>query len=167
MRPSALVALLVLAALAAGCGRVLAPGPSASPPAASDAELKYRLFAQVGQPFWCDRDVYPVARQVPDAEVRARVDAMRAADPSAYAAVVEHLALPGEPATADEERAVYQELKRLQAVTLTPAGGGHAFDYVVGASARAHTGTRVRGTIGGGGAVVVTDRTPTPTDCPV
>lgn len=181
------LALMTLAVLAvascgsvqrAGAGPTVPPGPtgtagspgspSPTPSTLSDAALKYRLFAQLGPPVWCDRDLYPVARELSDAEVRSRVDAMRAADPSAYAEVLRHLRLAGDPQAADRERAVYQELKTLQAVSLVPAGDLRAFDYVASTPGAAGAATtRVRGTISAGAAIDVRDRSPARIECPI
>ncbi len=182
MRLHVLGALLSLALLAAACGRAAAPlpaggtpvpaggpsvTPSATPPTYSAADLEYRLFAQVGQPFWCDPDLYPLGRRVADADVRSRVDAMRATDPSAYAAVLRHLSLGADPQTPDQERAVYQELKRLRAVSLAPSGGAWTFDYTIEPGGQAGAATRVQGTISGSGAITVRSRAPAFASCPI
>lgn len=153
-----ILAIPALMALVCGCGS------SSSQAQLSLPELKYRVMAQVGRPVYCDPDSYPVARALTDAEVRQRVDRMRAEDAEAYAATVRHLGLAGGPQSPSQERAVYDALKQLDALRLTAVETAYAFDYKVGQPGRL---SRVTGTVDRSGRVTVGGRQPATITCPI
>jgi hypothetical protein len=167
-RALSLLLLLLLGLGIAACGGP-SPAPSAEPTARrtfSEPELKYVLLDQVGPISYCDPDVWPLAREVPDSEVAARVADLRAADPSTYSVIVHRLGVGRGPLSPQAERSVYTELKRLRALTLTPAPEGLGFDYTVAGDAPRNAAQRVRGTITVTGVIAVHDRAPNIVGCP-
>jgi hypothetical protein len=128
-------ALVLLAWLGYSYGQY----PSATPPVSarvvllmsdqlSPTELRYRLIEQFGEPFSCDPDLYPVARQVPIAVVRERVQAISNSNPELFQGIIAHLGIT-DPATFTDDQAsqVYAESKRLAAVLLEPMDGSYQF----------------------------------------
>lgn len=167
-RALSLLLLLLLGLGIAACGGP-SPAPSPEPTARrtfSEPELKYVLLDQVGPISYCDPDVWPVARQLPGAEVAARVADLRAADPSTYAVIVHRLGVGQGPLSPQAERSVYAELKRLQVLRVTPAPAGLGFDYTVAGDAPRNGAQRVRGTITVTGVIAVHDRVPNTVGCP-
>jgi hypothetical protein len=167
IRRCAAAALAV--ALAAACGSVtrLGGGPSPSPTPAAVADLRYALISGVGPPWYCSADEYPVARPVPDAEVRARLDAERARDPDTYEAILRHHGLSEDALTPTDRRTVYRDVQDLAAVPLVPDGARYRFDYTVRAAAGSSPGTRVTGTIDAAARISVESRTPRTVACPI
>lgn len=99
-----------LALLLSSCG---APAVLASPtPAPSPlpvVELKYRVFDQIGRPWYCDSDFYPVARADETELARQRSPEMQR-DEDAYAAILRHTGIaPGADLSDDRLLAVYHE----------------------------------------------------------
>jgi hypothetical protein len=167
-RTAAVVACLIC--IVAGCGAA-GPGGAATPPSPSPSlsvpDLKYRLISNVGPPFFCDPDLYPLAHELTDAQVQERVASLRAQDPGTYAAVLHHLGLGANSLTAQQERAVYQQLKELNALHLTPSSSGYSFEYPLAPTGPPHSTTLVAGQIDHAGTVRIERRAPTQVTCPI
>jgi hypothetical protein len=132
------------------------------------ADLKYRLIAGLGHVAYCDPDLYPLGRLVSDAAVSQRLATAQAQDPTTYAAALAHFGWTATTLTPNERRAVYQDLKELQALQLTSAGDGYRFSYTTTAQAgHGGGGTRVDGAIDATGRISVTGRSPNTVTCPV
>jgi hypothetical protein len=94
----------------------------------SPTELRYRLIERFGEPFYCDPDVYPVAREVPIATVRQRILDLSNANPEMFQAITAHLGIVDSSALTDEQASqVYADSKRLGAITLEPNGDLYHF----------------------------------------
>lgn len=133
--------------------------------AAGLAELKYRLIAQFGDPFFCDPDSYPVARLVTDAEIEQRFQQIQA-DISVYQAILARLGLSGQATLSlDQKRAVYDEFKKLNSIELQPSGDAYQFRLRVPADTR--SGFAIEGLITSTGSISVTSRQPTVNTCPI
>ncbi len=188
--PSRAIGLLtaILAVALAGCS-VASSSPSATPgeptssetpapigtaaPAASAGALplavaKYRLIDAVGRPFFCDPDLYPVARGDEATAAAQHLPAIRADGPT-YDAIAARLGIdPSAPLDPAQQVAVYGQWKILRAITLVPLAAGWSFDVAVEDAAKPGSGERLAGTISSEGSVSVTSRSPAPVlTCPI
>ena len=116
--------LVIVGLVIAACGGGAAPAtpsPAGSPLGVN--ELKYRVFAQVGRPWFCDSDFYPVARADEKDLARQRLPEL-VQDAETYRAILEHNALPPTPATWTDGQllAVYRDWKDLRALPLALTG---------------------------------------------
>jgi Hint domain len=140
------------------------PGSTQST-APAPAELKYRLIAQFGEPFFCDPDFYPVARVLTDQDVQARFVEIQK-DTLVYQTILQHLGLAGQTTLSiEQERQVYAEYKKLNAIALNPSGGQYQFEIRIPADQR--SGTAISGLIDTNGNITVTSRQPTINMCPI
>jgi Hint domain-containing protein len=157
---------LVWAVLLAACG---APAiPTASPSPLAVVELKYRIFEEVGRPWYCDPDFYPIQREDEAVLARQRLPEIQA-DAEGYRAILEHNGIAVAPATTDQLLAVYRDWKQLRALDLQPAGGDvYGFDLLVQSTGGAKEGARVEGRIDRGGRISIVKREPAgPPNCPI
>ena len=156
---------LVLAALAlvAACGTAAVPGPTLSLP-----ELKYRVFDEVGRPWYCDPDFYPVARADEKALAVQRFSEVEK-DADTYQAILRHLSLAA-AATDEQKLAVYRDWKQLNALQLSRVNDqAYAFqNYRVVSTPGAKSGFLVAGRVTPDGNVVVVNREAAgPPNCPI
>lgn len=148
-----------------GSPSTLTPSPTVSPAAYSAPELKYRLIARYGEPFFCDPDFYPIGRPGQEEKNAAeQFQAMRG-DAAEFAAIVARLSLPSKADYTDAEKlAIYREHKKLTlAVALTASGG--RYDYVLRLGEG--QGSRIQGTITPSGVITETRREPSFNTCPI
>ena len=131
--------------------------PSASPgPVLGLAALNYRLIDELGRPWYCDPDEYPVGRDEA-ASMRERWPQVEA-DTDVFEAIRRRLDLMVvDGVLSDEQRlAVYREWKLLNAVILDPSADGRfRFDHLAVPAAGATDGTRTAGTIDERGAITI------------
>lgn len=120
------------------------------------AELRFALIDQFGPLWYCDTDVYPVARDDEPAQAVKRFDEVRA-DGAVFAAIAARLGVTvGADFSADQKLALYRSWKQLNAIVLEPADGGRfRFDYLNAPAPGATEGRRTSGTIGADGATTV------------
>lgn len=146
--------------------------PVAVPPASPlpVVELRYRVFEQVGRPWYCDRDFYPIAREDEKVLARQRLPEMQA-DAATYAAILTHNRLgAGVTLTDGELLAVYRDWKDLQALTLTTVGtdGTYGFLTLFRSPDPSKQGERVDGRISAGGRITISRRESAgPPPCPI
>jgi hypothetical protein len=155
--------LLALAALVAACSPVAPPGPPLAV-----AELKYRVFEQVGRPWYCDPDFYPIAR-ADEKEIAVQRFAEVQKDATTYQVILTHLGLAA-ASTDDQKLAVYREWKQLNALALEPqTDRSYAFrNYRVMGKPGEKTGFLVAGRVSVDGTVVVDSRQEAgPPNCPI
>ena len=154
-------AVLVAGAVSlAACGAVPAAGSPLTP-----VQLKYRLVEQVGPIEYCDRDQYPLAREVTPDYVDQQLAYIRAHDPQVYQAILDHYQLSA-PTTDQQKLQVYQDYKALAALQLQPEGDRYDFSYGVSQGAD-KVSIRVTGTIDRQGSVTIQSRTPFRLMCPI
>ncbi len=133
------------------------------------AELKLALIHQFGPPWFCDSDVYPVARGDETERANERW-AEVAADPATVAAIDADLGLAPDPSPTDEQKvAVYGRWKLLNAIALEPVGdGAYRFDYLAEPKEGATEGSRINGTISPTGTISIEHQTPEgKPNCPI
>jgi hypothetical protein len=146
-------------------GGSITPGASATPAPSegvplSVAVLKYRLIDELGRPWFCDPDEYPVAR-AKEQDIAIERFAEVEADRPTFDAVVGRLALSAgaDGWSAAQKLAIYHEWKTLNAIVLDPIGDpGSRFDYIQVPVGGAAEGTRSAGTISATGVVTVEQR---------
>ena len=129
------------------------------------SELKYKLLAAYPDYFWCDPDLYPIARS--GVEQQNAIDQFAAieANPEEFTAILNHLNLPDKTGYTDDEKLqIYREYKKLNgAVQVIPAAAGYTFSIRVGQN----QGETYQGTISTTGAINVTDETTSINTCPI
>jgi hypothetical protein len=156
-----LIALLM--AVAAGC----TPGSTTTtpPPEYSRYELEYRLLADFSDFFWCDPDLYPIAR--PDQEETDSQEQFPdiRADSAEFSAILGHLGLADKADYTDTEKlAIYREYKKLGgAVQMTPLGNFYDFSLKTGVG----KGKLIRGTISTAGVIKVDTEETSYNTCPI
>ncbi len=116
----ALLATLTLLLSACAAPAVLS-SPTPAPSPLPVVELRYRIFDQVGRPWYCDSDFFPIARADEKDLARQRLPEMQR-DADTYAAILRHNSLSaGTTLTDDQLLAVYHDWKDLQRLPLDPA----------------------------------------------
>lgn len=164
--PWVALAVVVVACGGAGVSAVPTPPPSPFPV----VELKYRVFDQVGRPWYCDRDFYPIARADEKVLARQRLPEMQK-DADTWSAILAHDALGAGAALSDDQLLVaYHDWKDLQALELQPTGpaGVYGFTYAVRPTSGAKQSERVEGRISTAGKIDILSRQPAgPLNCPI
>jgi hypothetical protein len=131
---------------------------------AGSSSLKYKLIEKFGSPFFCDRDEWPVARPQ---EPRAKEWFSQAdlADQE-FKAISSHLKLekPADHLQADEILSLYQEHKKLQAITVE--GSGNNFKFAIRTGEVGGQGESISGTITSSGEIKVLHKETVWNDCP-
>lgn len=144
------------------------PTPVASVPSLLRPDLRYALVDGLGRPFFCDPDVYPVARNDEAEQARLYLGAIRADGPT-YAAIAARLGIDkAATPTPSQTLAIYREWKLLRALALTESGDRFHFDYIAADGTSDTSGWHVAGTIDSGGAIGLDRRDPSgPPPCPI
>ena len=146
--------------------------PTPAPSALPVVELKYRVFDQVGRPWYCDPDFYPVARADETEIARQRLPDMQR-ETETFAAILRHNGVPTGAALSlgdDQLLAVYRDWKDLERVPLDRTGpnGGYGSAFLVRPQGTAKAGERVELRIDAGGRITVLSRTQAgPPNCPI
>jgi hypothetical protein len=131
----------------------------------SPTELKYALIARFGAIFYCDPDVYPVARRLSASELEQRLNQIKQ-DPEEYKAILTHLGIADAATLSlDQEQQIYSDHKKLAAIGLEPADGAYRFSLRISQSKT--SGFAITGTIDSSGAVQVASQQATVTTCPI
>ncbi len=128
-------------------------------------ELKYLLLESFDEVFWCDPDLYPVARVGQEEKNALEQFPTIQANTAEFSAILQHLALSNRASYNDEEKLlIYQEHKKLTyQVEMTPSGDIYQFVLRVGEG----QGERIEGTITLSGDMKVLKREPSFNTCPI
>ncbi len=137
------------------------PLPNAKP---TITELKYRLIDQFGDVFYCDPDLYPVARFMDEQEFARRFAEIEK-NTEEFQSILKRKGLPTPSLSPDQKRIVYTEYKMLGAISLEPSGDQYRFSLRVVQAQR--SGFAIQGLIDRRGSISVTKREPTITTCPI
>ena len=164
-----LLAVLLALALTA-CGGGLAsptPSPTAPPRPFTVPQLKYAVMDQLGRPWFCDPDFFPVGRGDEGQRAQEKLPEIQK-DADAFSAIVAHLKLtPAPPYTADQQLAIYREWKTLNVLQLQPTTN-NAWGFAYLAMKNVGGGERVEGRVLADGSVsVVTRQQSGPPQCPI
>lgn len=163
------LALVALALTLAACGGALAspsPSPTAPPQLLTVPQLKYRVIDDLGRPWFCDPDVFPVGRGDEGQRAQEKLPEIQK-DADTFTAIVAHLKLPTTPPyTADQQLAIYREWKALSFLQLQRVNNVWGFAYL--AMRDAGGGERVDGRVSADGRVTVLNRQISgPPNCPI
>jgi hypothetical protein len=162
-------------ALAACGGGVASPTPSPTPPPQplTVPQMKYAVMDQLGRPWFCDPDFFPVGRGDEGQRAQEKLPEIHK-DADTFSAIVAHLKLPSAPPyTADQTLAIYREWKTLNALQLQPRSFGSPStpqDWTFAYLAMRNTGggERVEGRVTADGRITVTNRQQAgPPQCPI
>ena len=158
--------LAVAATLGVALSGCLAqPTATTSPATYSQYQLEYRLAADFGNVFWCDPDLYPIAR--PEQEQQSAIEQFPVikANNAEFSAILRQLLLDDKSTYTDEEKLlVYRQHKFLNyAVQMTASGNGYQFVLRVGEG----QGERIEGIVSDTGVAEVQKREPSVNTCPI
>jgi hypothetical protein len=159
---------LIAAVLLAACGGSLAPpNPSPSPQPLTVPQLKYRVIDQLGRPWFCDPDFFPVGRGDEGQRAQEKLPEIQR-DADTFSAIVAHLTFPSSPPyTADQQLAIYREWKTLNVLQLQ-ATTTNVWGFAYLAMKNVGGGERVEGRVLADGSVsVLTRQQSGPPQCPI
>ena len=150
------------------------PFPTPEPPTAiptlpsatlSPTELKYKVLDQFPDFFYCDPDLYPVARG-DEGDIAQQRFAEIQANQEEFQAILAHHSLSGSTNfTPEQIRLIYNDYKRLNALYFELAGDSYQFLILTGSNEK--QGIAIKGTIDGKGSIVVQDKRPGFLNCPI
>ncbi len=145
--------------MVASCGRTTTPPVTYSIP-----QLKYLLIDYFGGVFYCDPDLYPIAR--PDVEEQNAIEQFPViyADQALFTAIIQHLDLPNQSDyTLEQKVAIYREYKKLSLGITLSVTGPYTFEMRVGEN----NGYKYQGTITSAGNIKVTSKENSFNTCPI
>lgn len=132
----------------------------------SPTELRYRILEAFPNFFFCDPDIYPVARGDELDLARARLSEMQA-NVEMFSVILRHHGLEGRTTFTDQELlAIYQDYKRLLAIQLIADGSIYRFQIRVGKEEN-RNGTVISGWIDGKGHIEIEEQKETTLICPI
>ena len=162
-----LTAVALALALAACGGGLASPTPSPTPQILTAPQLKYRVIDQVGRPWFCDPDFFPVGRGDEGQRAQEKLPEIQK-DADTFRAIVAYLKLPSAPPyTADQQLAIYREWKALTVLQLQPTTT-NVWGFAYLAMKNVGGGERVEGRVLADGSVsVLTRQQSGPPACPI
>jgi Hint domain-containing protein len=149
------------------------PAPTSVPPTpiptltsgTSPTELKYQVLAKYPDFFFCDPDFYPVAR-ADEPELALQIFAELQSNQEEFQAILAHIGLAGSTTFTDDQKLlIYQEHKKLNAITFELTGDKYEFQIQTGAEGQ--QGAVITGTIDSTGSIQVLDQQPSIPTCPI
>lgn len=163
-----LVALVVVLGACESPAALASPTPATSPLPVVD--LKYRVFDQVGRPWYCDSDFFPIARADEKDLARQRLPEMQK-DAEVWAAILRHNTFgAGVDLTDEQLLTAYRDWKDLQRLPLDPTGpaGIYGATYVIRPQPATKLTERVEIRVSTAGKVDVLSRSAAgPPNCPI
>ncbi len=147
---------------------VTEPAPTAIPAlpsGASPTDLKYILLEKYPNLFFCDPDLYPVARADQMELARQRFPELQS-NTEEFNSILAHNGLAGLTSFTDEQMLViYQQHKKLAAISFELSDGGYQFSLTI--SDGSGQGTAISGWVDGNGAVTIQRQDGVQADCPI
>ena len=141
------------------------PIPTLPSSALSPTELKYKVLEQFPDFFFCDPDLYPVARDNEMALAQQRFPELQA-NQEEFQAILSHNGLSGTTTFTDDQKLlIYQEHKKLNAVRFELAGDTYQFQIQTGPEGQ--QGSVITGTIDGNGSIDVKSQESSIATCPI
>ncbi len=129
------------------------------------SQLRYVLLDAYPNFFYCDPDYFPVATADEMGLALSRIKDVQA-DAEAYEAILAHLGLAGMTEFTNEQvLQIYQEYKRLNAISMERSGSQYFFQLRTQESES--EGYTVSGHISQLGEITVNSEEPTPPTCPI
>jgi hypothetical protein len=127
-------------------------------------ELKYKVLDQFPDFFYCDPDLYPVARGDAGDLAQQKFPQIQA-DQAVFQAILTHHKLSGTSFTPAQMQLIYSDYKKLEALYFDLAGDKYQFLVLTGTDIK--KGLSIKGTIDGQGVIVVQDQQPGYLNCPI
>ena len=141
------------------------PIPSLPAGSLSPTELKYKVLAQFPDFFFCDPDLYPVAREDEMSLALQRFPELQA-NQEEFQAILIHNGLGGLTTFSDDQTlTIYREHKKLHAMFFTRIGDRYQFQIQTGSEGQ--QGNAIKGTIDGSGSIDVQERNSSFPNCPI
>lgn len=136
--------------------------PSAS---FSSAELKYQVLEQFPDFFFCDPDLYPVARDDEKVLAQQRFPELQA-NQEEFQAILSHNSLAGTTTFTDEQKLLlYREHKKLNAIYFELVGDQYQFQIQTGLDGQ--QGAIITGTIDASGTIEIQKQEASIPTCPI
>lgn len=163
---------IISTAIAEGGGADL-PLASAEPPTAiptlgpgmPPTELKYRVLDEFPDFFFCDPDLYPIARQDEAVLAQERFPELQA-NQQEFRAILSHNGLSGLTTFTDEQKLLlYREHKKLSAIYFDVVGDQYQFQIQTGSEGQ--QGTLITATIDANGSINILQREQSFPSCPI
>ncbi len=131
----------------------------------SVTELKYRVLEKFPDFFFCDPDYYPIAR-ADEADLAKQAFPELQQNQEEFQAILSHTGLSGQTTFTDEQKLqIYQEHKKLNAITFELVDGRYQFQIRAGSEGQG--GSAVTGTIDSRGTIEVSKTEPAILSCPI
>ena len=131
----------------------------------SPTELKYRVLDQFPDFFFCDPDLYPVARDNELALAKQRFAELQA-NPEEFEAILSHTNISGSPFFTDEQKLqIYREHKKLNAIFFELVEDTYQFQIQTGTEGQ--QGSFITGTIDANGTIEVQKQESSFPSCPI
>lgn len=141
------------------------PIPTLPSATLSPTELKYKVLDQFPDFFFCDPDLYPVARDDERVLAQQRFPELQA-NQEEFQAILSHNGLAGTTTFTDEQKVlIYREHKKLNAIHFEVAGDTYQFQIQTGKESQ--QGSVIMGTIDGQGSIAVKSQKSSVATCPV
>jgi len=145
------------------------PSPAVKIEVISFPDLRYRLMERFGPAFFCDPDVYPVARSDHEQAIRSFPDIVK--DTPAFRAMAKHLGLDKVAEFSDDQKILlYREYKRLWTIKHETLGDNVRFEVRVpkdSAKPAGINGVKITGLADSHGAIKNLDSVPEVLTCPL
>ena len=143
------------------------PTPIPTLPAASlsPTELKYKVLDQSPDFFFCDPDLYPVARDNEMVLAKERFPGLQA-NPEEFEAILRHTNISGNPYFTDQQKlTIYREHKKLNAISFKLVEDKYQFQIQTGSEGQ--QGSFVTGTIDANGSIEIQKQEASFPSCPI
>jgi hypothetical protein len=141
------------------------PVPTLPSAVLSPTELKYKVLDQFPDFFFCDPDLYPVARGDEMTLAQERFAQLQA-DPEEFQAILRHNGLSGTSTFTDDQKLlIYREHKKLNAIHFELTGDQYQFQIQTGKDGQ--QGSLITGTIDGSGSIEVQNQQSNIPSCPI
>jgi hypothetical protein len=157
-----ITALIPVISSCTGATSSTTPAPTA---VYSSYELVYQLLSVYPDYFWCDPDLYPVAREGQEqVNALARFDSIRE-NKAEFAAILKQTGLPTQADYTDDQKlTIYREDKKLtRIVSLTPEGN----HYIFSIRTKGDPGKEIEGSITSHGVIKILSERDSFNTCPI
>lgn len=141
------------------------PIPTLPSSTLSPTELKYRVLERFPDFFFCDPDLYPIAREDEMVLAQARFPTLQA-DQEEFQAILSHTGLVGQTTFTDQEKLrIYREHKKLNAIHFELVGDKYQFQIQTGSEGQ--EGFVITGTIDSSSSIDIVRQDPGFPTCPI
>jgi hypothetical protein len=122
----------------------------------SSTELKYYLLEHFSNFFYCDPDIYPVARYGAEEEHALEQFPDIQKNTEEFQAILRHTNLEGiTNFSAEQKLLIYREFKKLNAIALEPSGEAYKFKFMVSENGTSPGFFNIEGIIDNNGTITI------------